>query len=93
MTRVLFAMSAPRVAQLRHEIGASRVGVGQLPVLIREVEIVIANQRLGHEQVVRLIAVDRCPKLQRDHHCVTDCRNHKGPIAAPFHVLSEGDEP
>ncbi len=85
--RVLLAVTADGIAKLRLQIEPPRLRVRESGVLIAQIEIVIAHERLGHEEVVGLVPVhDVARRHGREHGEVDEQRGDGGAIGAPADV-------
>ena len=85
-------MRADPIAVLRHEVAAVRRGVGQVAVLIGEIEVVVLHHRLRHQEVERLVAVDRKRDRRQDDEPVDQQRHERRSVRRPADVAREGDE-
>jgi hypothetical protein len=84
--RILLAVVAARVAGLRRESGTAPLRAGIVRVLVRQVQVLVARDRMRDEQVVRLVAVDRRLQHRRDRERVDDRRDDRGVIHRPAHL-------
>ena len=94
MSRIPLPVRSDWIAELRHEINTPRCRMREIAVLIGKIEIAIVNDRLGEEEIIRLVAVDRRAHHQRDNYDVEDRRDGCGAVRAPANVRRsvEGNE-
>ena len=68
--------------------------MSEIAILVRQIEIVIVNERLRFKKVVRLVAIDRRSKHHRNRDRIEERRDDRRAVRAPSHagLICQGDE-
>ena len=90
MSRVLLSAAAHRIAELRLQVGAAAGRPVERPVLVREIQIAVLHDRLGDEDIERLIAVDGHTQRLRNDERKHEQRLQRAASGRPSHLVRGG---